>query len=85
MNVDNFIVRPKRRLVEQYRLPEPWAVLDEAARDRLTTEIAGLPSEIPAAKEAFGGFLSGKTLSANQIEFIGMMIDHLTDGGGAVV
>jgi len=27
-----------------------------------------------AAKKAFAGFLSGKTLSANQIEFINLVI-----------
>jgi type I restriction enzyme R subunit len=34
-----------------------------------------------AAKEAFATFLSGKTLNANQIEFVNMIIDHLTENG----
>lgn len=34
-----------------------------------------------AAKQAFGEFLSGSTASANQIEFINLMIDHLTAHG----
>lgn len=34
-----------------------------------------------AAKQVFAGFLSGKTLSANQIEFVNLMIDHLTEHG----
>jgi type I restriction enzyme R subunit len=34
-----------------------------------------------AAKEAFAAFLSGKTLSANQIEFVNMIVDHLTENG----
>ena len=34
-----------------------------------------------AAKQAFGQFLAGKVQSANQIEFINLIIDHLTEHG----
>jgi type I restriction enzyme R subunit len=34
-----------------------------------------------AAKEAFAEFLESKTPTANQIEFINVIIDHLTDQG----
>jgi type I restriction enzyme R subunit len=34
-----------------------------------------------AAKEAFAGFLADKTLSANQIEFVNLIVDHLTEHG----
>jgi type I restriction enzyme R subunit len=34
-----------------------------------------------AAKEALAGFLAGKTLSANQIEFINLIVNHLTEHG----
>jgi type I site-specific restriction endonuclease len=34
-----------------------------------------------AAKEALAGFLSGKTLSASQIEFVNLIVDHLTEHG----
>jgi type I restriction enzyme, R subunit len=34
-----------------------------------------------AAKEALAGFLSGKTLGANQIEFVNLIVDHLTEHG----
>jgi type I restriction enzyme, R subunit len=34
-----------------------------------------------AAKRAFDGFLSGKTLSANQIQFVNLVIDYLTQSG----
>ena len=34
-----------------------------------------------AAKEAFATFLTGKTLSANQIDFINLVINHLTEHG----
>jgi len=34
-----------------------------------------------AAKHALVSFISGKTLNANQIEFVNLMIDHLTEHG----
>ncbi len=34
-----------------------------------------------AAKAAFGGFLAGRTLTANQLEFVNMLIEHLTARG----
>jgi len=45
MNLDNFIVRPKRRWVEKYAQPEAWSDLDREALTELATEVAGLPSE----------------------------------------
>jgi type I restriction enzyme R subunit len=41
--------------------------------------LVGLDRE--AAKRAFDGFMSGKTLSANQIQFVNLMIDYLTQSG----
>ena len=41
--------------------------------------LVGLDREAP--KSAFGEFLAGGTASANQIEFINMLVDHLTDHG----
>lgn len=34
-----------------------------------------------AAKEALSGFLVGRNLAANQIEFVNMVVDHLTEHG----
>jgi len=34
-----------------------------------------------AAKEALAGFTKGKTLSANQLEFVNLIVDHLTEHG----
>ncbi len=34
-----------------------------------------------AAKEALASFLSGKPLGANQIEFVNLIVDHLTEYG----
>jgi type I restriction enzyme R subunit len=44
MSLDNFIVRPKRRAVEKFALPEAWQTLDLEARAQLTDEVAGLPT-----------------------------------------
>ena len=41
--------------------------------------LVGLDRE--AAKRAFGEFLAGSTLDANQIEFVNLVIDHLTERG----
>jgi type I restriction enzyme R subunit len=45
MNLDNFVVRPKRRLVEKYAKPAAWATLKEDSLAELAHEVAGLPSE----------------------------------------
>jgi type I site-specific restriction endonuclease len=37
--------------------------------------------DLEAAKEALAGFLSGKTLGANQIEFVDLIVNHLTEHG----
>jgi type I restriction enzyme, R subunit len=41
--------------------------------------LTGLDRE--AAKRAFDNFLSGKTLSANQIQFVNLVVDYLTQRG----
>ncbi len=41
--------------------------------------LVGLDRE--AAKLALAGFLQGKTFAANQIEFVNLVIDHLTEHG----
>jgi type I restriction enzyme R subunit len=41
--------------------------------------LIGLDRE--AAKQALAGFLSGKTLTSNQIEFVDLIINHLTEHG----
>jgi type I restriction enzyme R subunit len=44
MNVDNFIVRPKRREVERFQSREAWSKLDLESRTALSDAVAGLPS-----------------------------------------
>ncbi len=41
--------------------------------------LVGLERE--AAKMAFADFIAGRTLNGNQIHFVNLIIDHLTDGG----
>jgi type I restriction enzyme R subunit len=45
MNLDNFVVRPKRRLVEKYAKAAAWTTLKEDSLAELAHEVAGLPSE----------------------------------------
>ena len=53
MNLDNFVVRPRRRIVEQYARPEAWTVLSPQALSDLSHQVAGLPSELdPEHEEA---------------------------------
>ena len=41
--------------------------------------LVGLDRE--AAKQARAGFLTNKTLGANQIEFVNVVVNHLTEHG----
>jgi type I restriction enzyme R subunit len=41
--------------------------------------LVGLDRE--AAKKALAGFIAGKTLGANQIEFVNLIVEHLTEHG----
>ncbi len=51
MNLDNFVVRPRRRVVEKYAKTESWTVLSAEALSELAHEVAGLPSEREAETE----------------------------------
>jgi type I restriction enzyme, R subunit len=53
MNVDNFIVRPRRRLVEKYSQPEAWWKLTAESFEELAHDVAGLPAaQEPEDEEA---------------------------------
>jgi len=53
MNLENFIVRPKRKLIEKYSKPDTWIRLSSGEMAELSHEVAGLPSELePEAEEA---------------------------------
>jgi type I restriction enzyme, R subunit len=51
MNMDNFVVRPHRRLVEKYARPEAWAALAAEAVAELSRDVAGLPTELDPENE----------------------------------
>lgn len=51
MNLDNFVVRPRRRLIEKYTKPESWASLPTEALAELAHEVAGLPNELDPENE----------------------------------
>jgi type I restriction enzyme R subunit len=51
MNLDNFLVRPHRRLVEQYAKAEAWATLPQESLANLSHEVAGLPSQVDPENE----------------------------------
>jgi type I restriction enzyme R subunit len=51
MNLDNFVVRPKRRWVEKYAKPDRWTVLTVLELRELAVEVAGLPAELEAEAE----------------------------------
>jgi type I restriction enzyme R subunit len=51
MNLDNFVVRPKRAHVERFAKPEAWTVLRQDDLHELASEIAPLPSDVEAEEE----------------------------------
>ena len=54
MNVDNFLVRPRQRLVELYREPAAWSTLSAESVEALTAAgsgLASLPNELPPEDE----------------------------------
>jgi type I restriction enzyme R subunit len=53
MNMANFVVRPRRRIVERYATPDAWTLLTAEALAELSHQVAGLPSELdPESEEA---------------------------------
>lgn len=51
MNLDNFVVRPHRRLVEKYAKHEAWQSLAGDAMAELSRQVAGLPTELDPENE----------------------------------
>ena len=51
MNPDNFLVRPHRRWVEQYRAEEPWRELDLERAIELADRVADLPTALREGDE----------------------------------
>ncbi len=51
MNVDNFVVRPHRQMVERFREPDAWRSLTPEDQSTLVRDVAGLPHSLPAELE----------------------------------
>ena len=51
MNVDNFVVRPHREIVERFRKAEAWAELGVDDQAALVRSVAGLPHGLPPEAE----------------------------------
>lgn len=51
MNVDNFVVRPRRRFVEKWQAVSSWKKLTSADLEELARELAALPNELPTEEE----------------------------------
>ena len=71
------------RILEASGVGDPAAV-EKAKREShglglFVRSLVGLDRE--AAKAAFAGFLNGKTLNASQIEFVDLIVNHLTEHG----
>ena len=67
-------------VAEAVASPEELArIRDEGGLGLFVRSLVGLDRE--AAKKALDGFVAGRTLTANQIEFIDLIIDHLTESG----
>ncbi len=76
------LVELERMLVEN-GVGEPQ-LIRQAAEDAdglglFVRSLVGIDRE--AAKAALSGFIAGKTLTANQLEFINLIVDHLTEHG----
>jgi type I site-specific restriction endonuclease len=48
MNVENFLVRPQRKIVEKYAKPESWTHLPKESLSELAKAVATLPTELEA-------------------------------------
>jgi type I restriction enzyme R subunit len=44
MSIDNFIVRPHRRVIERFKATDAWESLTDSDRRELVDQVAGLPS-----------------------------------------
>jgi type I restriction enzyme R subunit len=51
MNVNNFVVRPHRRLVERFKEPDAWRTVEVGDLSDLAHYVAGLPAEVDAEPE----------------------------------
>lgn len=58
-----------------------WANEHDASLKLLNQDNLSTQIHDPSVKEALAGFLNGKTWHANQIEFVNLIVNHLTEHG----
>jgi type I restriction enzyme, R subunit len=51
MNLNNFVIRPRRRFVEKFASRKAWSFISSDDRLELAREVAGLPTELEVEKE----------------------------------
>ena len=51
MDINNFVVRPKRAHVERFAQPDAWRFLQQSDLHELATEVAPLPSDVETEEE----------------------------------
>ncbi len=51
MNLENFVVRPQRKLVERFSKEEAWGFLEPEQAPELAKKVAPLPAEMPPEQE----------------------------------
>jgi type I restriction enzyme, R subunit len=51
MNFENYMVRPHRRLIEEFREAAAWSTVSTSSAVALSSEVAGLPADLPAERE----------------------------------
>lgn len=78
---------PRHIIRQRYAKPEAWTSIARESLSELSREVAGLPSELEQKNEEvkrfdlMAGFIDGKSLSANQVELINLIVNHLTEHG----
>lgn len=73
--------RRRYRVLPGVGTPEEISLAKEASQGLglFVRSLVGLDRE--AAKDAMAGFIVGKVLTANQIEFVNLIVNHLTEHG----
>jgi len=70
------------RMLTRADWPAPIICRSKNGKQRTRTLCALLGGlEARSSETALAGFVAGKTLSANQIEFVNLIVDHLTEHG----
>jgi type I restriction enzyme R subunit len=63
------------------RLPDQVKAIAGLLEEKATIPMVQQQLDREAAKQALNSFTAGKTLSANQMEFVNLIVDHLAEHG----